>query len=59
MYTQLEKDIYDYLKTMRSIYFKVRLNIQGGPLVVVFLKRIKVGEFYEWDSTERREVKKS
>jgi hypothetical protein len=43
MYTQLEKDIYDYLKTRRSIYFKVRLNIQGGPLVEVYLKRIKVG----------------
>ena len=58
MYTQLEKDIYDYLKTRRSIYFKVRLNIQGGPLVEVYLKRVKVGEFYEWDSSQQRHVRK-
>jgi len=57
MYTQLEKDIYDYLKTRRSIYFKVRLNIQGGPLVEVYLKRVKVGEFYEWDSEKREHIK--
>ena len=57
MYTQLEKDIYDYLKTRRSIYFKVRLNIQGGPLVEVYLKQVKVGEFYEWDSEKREHIK--
>ena len=49
----LEKDIYAYLKTRKSIKFKVNLMIQGGPLVEVFLKQIKIGEFYQWDSEKR------
>jgi len=36
MSTALEKDIYAYLKTRKSIKFKVVLNIQGGPQI--FLK---------------------
>lgn len=57
MSTALEKDIYTYLKTRKSIKFKVILNIQGGPLVEIFLKRVKIGEFYEWDSQKREHVK--
>jgi len=57
MSTALEKDIYAYLKTRKSIKFKVNLNIQGGPLVEIFLKRVKIGEFYEWDSEKREHIK--
>jgi hypothetical protein len=57
MSTALEKDIYAYLKTRKSIKFKVVLNIQGGPLVEIFLKRVKIGEFYEWDSEKREHIK--
>lgn len=57
MSTALEKDIYAYLKTRRSIKFKVILNIQGGPLVEIFLKHVKIGEFYEWNSEKREHVK--
>jgi hypothetical protein len=57
MSNTLEKDIYAYLKTRKSIKFKVILNIQGGPLVVIFLKRVKIGEFYEWDSEKREHIK--
>ena len=44
MSNTLEKDIYAYLKTRKSIKFKVILNIQGGPLVEIFLKRVKIGD---------------
>ena len=57
MSTALEKDIYTYLKTRKSIKFKVVLNIQGGPLVEIFLKRVKIGEFYEWNSDKRNTLK--
>jgi hypothetical protein len=57
MSNTLEKDIYAYLKTRKSIKFKVILNIQGGPLVEIFLKRVKIGEFYERDSEKREHVK--
>ena len=57
MYANLEDAIYRYLKTRKSIKFKVILNIQGGPLVEIFLKRAKIGEFYEWDSEKREHVK--
>jgi len=53
----LEQSIYTYLKTRKSIYFKVRLNIQGGPLVEIYLKRIKIGEFYDWDSKKQESIK--
>jgi hypothetical protein len=53
----LEQSIHAYLKTRKSIYFKVRLNIQGGPLVEVYLKRVKIGEFYDWDSENRKHIK--
>ena len=53
----LEQSIHAYLKTRKSIYFKVRLNIQGGPLVEVYLKRIKIDEFYEWDSKKQESIK--
>jgi hypothetical protein len=52
----LEKSIHAYLKTRKSIYFKVRLNIQGGPLVEIYLKRVKIGEFYDWDSENRKHI---
>lgn len=57
MSNALEKDIYTYLKTRKSIKFKVILNIQGGPLVDIFLKRVKIGEFYEWNSEKREHIK--
>lgn len=57
MDTNLEESIYKYLKTRKSIKFKVNLNIQGGPLVEIFLKRVKIGEFYEWDGEKREHVK--
>ena len=57
MVTNLEESIYKYLKTRKSIKFKVKLNIQGGPLVEIFLKRVKIGEFYEWDGKKREHVK--
>ena len=44
MYANLEDAIYRYLKTRKSIKFKVILNIQGGPLVEIFLKRVKIGD---------------
>jgi len=52
----LEQSIHAYLKTRKSIYFKVRLNIQGGPLVEIYLKRVKIGEFYDWDSENRKHI---
>ena len=57
MSTALEKDIYAYLKTRKSIKFKVVLNIQGGPLVEIFLRRVKIGAFYEWNSEKREHIK--
>lgn len=57
MSTKLEETINKYLKTRKSIKFKVILNIQGGPLVEIFLKRVKIGEFYEWNSEKREHVK--
>ena len=57
MNSKLEETIYKYLKTRKSIKFKVILNIQGGPLVDIFLKRVKIGEFYEWNSKKREHIK--
>ena len=57
MNSKLEETIYKYLKTRKSIKFKVILNIQGGPLVDIFLKRVKIGEFYEWNREKREHIK--
>lgn len=57
MYANLEETIFKYLKTRKSIQFKVNLIIQGGPLVEIFLNRVKIGEFYEWNSEKCDHIK--
>uniref|UniRef100_UPI0040473297 hypothetical protein n=1 Tax=Algoriphagus sp. TaxID=1872435 RepID=UPI0040473297 len=46
---QLEEHIYALLKKKKRLDFNVKLNIQGGPLVEVFLSNKKLGIYYQFD----------
>jgi hypothetical protein len=45
----LEDHIYALLKNKKCLYFNVKLNLQGGPLVEVFLSNKKLGIYYQFD----------